>query len=99
MMIIGQSVYPAPSIHLGDRPTLREALVWLWRVACYYGYPQLMFGSLLVALALFQEYRPLVIKPAPVAETIFITQLSLFISICVVFVTRRADRAAAPGAR
>lgn len=97
MLIIGQSVYPTSPIRLGADPRPRDFLVFVWRMACYYGYPQLMFGSLLVALVLLQEYHPLVTKPAPAAETIFVTQVSIFVVMCVVFVTKRLDRAAAPG--
>jgi hypothetical protein len=93
MMMIGQSIYPTPSIGPGGGMTVRQLLLSFWRVGCYYGYPQLLFGSVLVAVALLQEYHPLVTTLPPFAEMIFTSQLSLFISMCVVFVTRSADGA------
>lgn len=96
MMIIGQSVYHVRPIQLDTGARLRDVLIFLWRVACFYGYPQLMFGSLLIALAMLHEYHPLAISPAPIAETIFIMQLSVSIGLYVAFIVRRVDRAAAP---
>lgn len=97
MMIIGQSVYHVRPIQLGADAKFRDVVIFIWRVACFYGYPQLMFGSLLIALALLHEYHPLVVRPVPIAETIFIMQLSVSIGLCVAFVVRRADRSAAQG--
>jgi hypothetical protein len=97
MMIIGQSIYHVRPIQLGADAKLRDVLIFIWRVARFYGYPQMMFGSLLIALAMLHEYHPLVTKPVPIAETIFIIQLSVSIGLCVAFVVRRADRFAAPG--
>jgi hypothetical protein len=97
MMIIGQSVYHVRPIELGTDAKVRDVLMFIWRVVCFYGYPQLMFGSLLIVLAMLHEYHPLMRKPVPIAETIFIMQLSVSIGLCVAFVVRRADRAAAAG--
>jgi hypothetical protein len=98
MMAIGQSVYHAPAIELGAEAKMRDVLVFIGRVTRLYVYPQLMFVSLLVGLVLLQEHHPLVTKPTPPAEMIFTLQLCIFVSMCVVFITRRADRAMAPGA-
>lgn len=91
MMMIGQSIYPTPSIGPVGKLTVRKLLLSFWRVGCYYGYPQLLFGSVLVTVALLQKYHPLVRTLPPFSEVIFTSQLSLFISMCVVFVTRSAD--------
>jgi len=99
MMLIGQSVYPAAPIGLGSDPRLRDFFVFIGRMARYYAYPQLMFGSLLIGLALLQQYHPMVTRPAPAAQTIFVTQVSIFVSMCVLFITRRLDRTVAPGTR
>ena len=99
MMIIGQSVYHVRPIQLGANAKLRDVLIFLWRVTCFYGYPQLMFGSLLLVLAILHEYLPPTTGPAPIAETIFILQLSVSIGLYVAFIVRRVDRAAAPDAR
>jgi hypothetical protein len=96
MMIIGQSLYHVRPIGLRAEAKLRDVLAFLWRVACFYGYPQLMFGSLLIALAMLHEYLPLAASPAPIAETIVIMQLSVSIGLCVAFIVRRVDRAATP---
>jgi hypothetical protein len=98
MMIIGQSIYPPPSIGSGGRLTPRQIFLSFWRVVCYYGYPQLLFGSLLIAVALLQQYYPLVTTLPPFAETIFIGQVTLSISFYVVFVTRSSDRMGTPRA-
>jgi hypothetical protein len=97
MMIIGQSIYPIPLIELGVGAKPSDFILCLGRLVCYYRYPLLMFASLLVTLTLLQESHPLVTKPGPKAETIFTTLLSLFVSMCAVFISRRLDRTAAPG--
>jgi hypothetical protein len=97
MMIIGQSVYHVPYIELRSNPRLRDVLVFLWRVIRFYGYPQLMFVSQMIGVALLQICVPLASRPVPIAETILTTQLSVSLGLCVAFVARRVDRAAAPG--
>jgi hypothetical protein len=99
MMIIGQSVYHVRPIQLGSDAKLHDVLVFLWRVACFYCYPQVMFGSLLLVLAILHEYLPPATGPAPIAETVFILQLSVSIGLYVAFIVRRVDRAAAPDVR
>ncbi|MFZ1153891.1 MAG: hypothetical protein WAN93_03190 [Solirubrobacteraceae bacterium] len=98
MMAIGQSVYHAPAIELGAEVKMRDVLIFIGRVTRLYVYPQLMFVCLLIALVLLQEHHPLVTRPTPPGEMIFTLQLCIFVSMCVVFITRRADRAMAPGA-
>jgi hypothetical protein len=97
MMAIGQSVYHAPGIELGAEAKMRDVLIFIGRVARLYVYPQLMFMSLLIALVLLQEHHPLVTRPIPPGEMIFTLQLCIFVSMCVVFITRRTDRAMARG--
>jgi hypothetical protein len=95
MMIIGQSVYHLPSIDLRANPTPRDLLAFGMRVLRFYAYPQLLFGLILALLCLLQVYRPIRTDPAPIAETMIATQLNLSIGMCVAFLARRFDRAAA----
>jgi hypothetical protein len=97
MVFIGQSVYRVPSIELCEQPNVRDLLLFAWRVIRFYAYPQLIFASLLGVVALLQIYHPLRTRPAPIAETMLATQLTLSIGMCVVFVARRSDRAGASG--
>jgi hypothetical protein len=97
MMIIGQSVYHVPRIELCTNPGSRDVLIFLWRVVRFYGYPQLMFVSQMIGVAVLQICEPLASRPVPIAETILTTQLSVSLGLCVAFVARRVDRAAAPG--
>lgn len=94
MMIVGQSVYCVPAIRLPAKPRSRDLLIFVGCVLRFYWYPQLLFASMLVALALLQRYHPLRTSPAPTAETMLATQLNLSIGMCVAFLARRFDRTA-----
>jgi hypothetical protein len=93
MMLIGQSVYVTPSIDLPTDTRVRSMFMVIWRITRAYLYPQLMFASLLVAVVLLQERYPLVTHPAPPLEVVLTILVSLFVSMCVVFLTRSVDQA------
>jgi hypothetical protein len=95
MIFIGQCVYRVPSIELCEQPNVRDLLVFAWRVICFYAYPQLIYASLLVVVALLQIYDPLRIHSGPIAQTMLATQLTLSIGMCAAFIARRNDRAGA----
>ncbi len=99
MMLIGQSIYVTPPIDLAADAKLLDVLVFIWRIARAYLYPQLVFVFILVAVVLLQEHYPLVTRPAPSTEIVTTILVSLFVSMCVVFVTRRVDRGMTQRAR
>ena len=94
MMIVGQGVYDVPPIKLRTDTKVPEFLVFLGGVARLYWYPLILMVCLLSALVGLQTNLPLVIHPAPTLETLLITMVMLFASMCVTFVTRRSDRSA-----
>jgi hypothetical protein len=96
MMLIGQSVYGVPPVELSHHPRTPRVVVFAASVARLYLYPLLIMVSLEVSLVVLQAAYPLVTTPAPTAELLLTTLISLFAGMCVTFVTRRADRASAP---
>jgi hypothetical protein len=92
MMLIGQSVYETSSIELGDDINVRSLLMFGCRAARAYRYPLLMIVALFAVIVLLQEHHPLVTRAAPPVEIVFTTLVSLFFGMCVLLVTRRADR-------
>jgi len=93
MMLIGQSVYGVPPVELSHHPRTPRVVVFAASVARLYLYPLLIMVSLELSLVVLQTTHPLVTTPAPAAELLLTTLLSLFAGMCVTFVTRRADRA------
>jgi hypothetical protein len=97
MMAIGQSIYRAPAVTLGTGNATRRLLNFVVKMIHLYNYPLILVSSLLVLLERLQEVHPLVATPAPVPETIITTLLCMFVTMCVTFITRRADQAKARG--
>jgi hypothetical protein len=97
MMMIGQSVYAAPSIEFEGDIKVRDVVLLLGRVGRAYRYPLLMVATLYLALMVLQENHPLVTHPAPAIEIVLTTLANLFFGMCVVIVTRRADRVVVEG--
>jgi hypothetical protein len=92
MMIVGQGVYEVPPIRLRTDTKVPRLLIFVGGVARLYWYPLILMIGLLTTLVMLQGYLPLVTHPAPTAETVLITMLMLFASMCVTFVTRRTDQ-------
>jgi hypothetical protein len=96
MMLIGQSVYDVPAaIDLSSGRRVPRVLVFVWRVAVLYAYPLCLMAFLLACLLLLQRYAPLVSTPVPGVETGLTTLVMLLASMCVTFITRKADRVSA----
>jgi hypothetical protein len=96
MMLIGQSVYDVPAaIELSAGCGAPRVLVFVWRVAGLYAYPLCLMAFLLACLLLLQRYAPLVSTPVPAVETGLTTLVMLLASMCVTFITRKADRVSA----
>lgn len=100
MMLIGQSLYPTPSVDLlGTKP--RNMLIYAGRVVRAYWYPVTMVVVLFATVVLLQERHPLVTRAAPEYEHYFTMLVELISGIFVVHFTRRADQTMfrrAPGA-
>lgn len=64
-------------------------IVWLARL---YWYPIALVGSILLSLTVLQTYAPTVTRTAPAGEILLTTFLTLFVCMCVTFVTRHSDR-------
>lgn len=93
MMLIGQSVYGVPPIDLRGRSRLPRLVVFVLAILRLYLYPLALIVTIEVALVALQRLHPLVRSPAPSAEFVISTLLILLASMCVTFVTRRADQA------
>lgn len=94
MMLIGQSVYDAPRIDLTTQARLPQPVLFLCEVARLYAYPLCLMVGLLAGLLAAQTYAPLETAPAPSLEIAATGFVVLFASMCVTFVTRRADQLA-----
>jgi hypothetical protein len=95
MMLIGQSVYPAPLVEL-PKVNTRELVKFFGRFARYYAYPLCMLVSMQAMIVLLQERYPLVTRPAPPVEIVLTTLVAVFSGYLVAHVARRAaDRAVA----
>jgi hypothetical protein len=89
MMLIGQSVYPAPLVEL-PKANARELFKFCGRFARYYAYPFCMLVSMQAIVVLLQERYPLVTRPAPPFEIVLTTLVAVFSGYLVAHVTRRA---------
>jgi hypothetical protein len=91
MMLIGQGVYDIPPIELRSSK-IPKPLTFIGGVAQLYWYPLILMTVLLTMLVGLQAKLPLVTRPAPTTETLLITLVMLFASMCINFLTRRSDR-------
>jgi hypothetical protein len=92
MIIIGQSVYAVPPIRLRPSSRAPRPVVFILSVARLYWSSLVVVVSLLTALVLLQRYAPIVSTSAPAGEIFLVMLVSLLASMCVTFLTRRADR-------
>jgi hypothetical protein len=93
MMLIGQSVYGVPPIDLRGHSRLPRLVVFVLAILRLYLYPFMLIIVIELMLVALQRLHPLVRSPAPAAEFVISTLLILLASMCVTFVTRRADKA------
>jgi hypothetical protein len=92
MVLVGQSVYdvPQPTFTAGSRlPRLPRFCL---AVARLYWLSLLVVVTLLGCLVVAQVAHPLTTRTAPTAEVMAVMLISLFASMCVTLVTRRADQ-------
>jgi len=94
MILIGQSTYDVPDIRFPAHIKAMPVIYFARRIAQLYWSSLLVVGSLLTGLLLIQKYHPLVTRQASTTEFFIIMLISLFASMCITFLTRRADRAA-----
>jgi hypothetical protein len=92
MVLLGQSMYDVPPITLQSRRGIPPLASFGWSVAKIYGSSLSVVISLLATLVALQHWCPRVTSAAPTGETVAMMIVSLFASVCVTFVTRKADQ-------
>ena len=94
IVLIGQNVYKLRTIEYDPSGRMFGLPSLLRGVGRLYWYPIGLVTSILLGVTLLQAYAPLVKRTAPAGQMLLTTFLTLFLCMCVTFVTRHSDRRA-----